>query len=84
MENRTRGANTYAYAGASPLRLKDPLGLFTIDQSCDELKCRSTASPFANVHDQIQRETTFECNSGLAYITDVGVRDCMLRRCDTP
>ena len=73
------GSRNYLYGLANPSRFADPLGLFSIDSSCDDLECVKLKRGFAL--ELLKQEITATC-SDLSLITDASLRKCASRQCD--
>jgi RHS repeat-associated protein len=78
-------SNLYRYGLNTPAMAKDPLGLFTVDPSCD---CAASYSPGGrsgsgrrNGWQTIVQETAQWCQRGLSRITDPRLRECLSRSC---
>jgi RHS repeat-associated protein len=80
-----RRVSVYAYALSRPTRLKDPLGLFTIDPSCDDLRCKQTdVGNVGNRYNQVKLEVEAAC-MGLDFTiyNDSSLLQCLQRKCET-
>ena len=74
-------SSVYGYALGNPLRLVDPLGLFTVDGSCDSCVHPILARDNRNLTSIISRETSAWCRSRLSEIVDINLRDCIEESC---
>jgi len=73
------GSRSYLYGLANPIRFADPLGLFSIDGSCNDLECLKLRRGFAL--DLLKQEIAATC-SDLSLITDAALRKCAQKQCD--
>jgi RHS repeat-associated protein len=80
-----RRVSVYAYALSRPTRLKDPLGLFTIDPSCDGLRCKPTdVGNVGNMYNQVKLEVAAACiGLDVTIYNDSSLLQCLQRKCDT-
>jgi RHS repeat-associated protein len=78
---------SFSYAEGAPLRGLDPLGLFTVDASCQRCSptrpFRSNPEMAPTLYDLVSNEVASFCASGLSSIQDVALRDCVRQSCRT-
>jgi RHS repeat-associated protein len=73
----------FGYALSRPTRFADPLGLFVIDKSCDNLGCLPQHG-YGSLLQQLKQETTSECATLEQTIYgDVALLRCLHQKCDT-
>lgn len=72
----------YTYSFSNPLTFLDPLGLFSIDPSCDDLGCRPTPG-YPSLYEQLRTEAEASCTTLDAEIWDPKLRECVKDRCDS-
>ncbi len=66
------GISTYGYVRSRPMRLVDPTGLFTVDQSCKD--CAAGVP-------EISKQAQQWCDTLKTVITDRKLKQCINRRC---
>ena len=73
----------YLYVSARPTRLRDTLGLFEMDDSCNPCisKPAGPNAPSANQYSAIYLSVQEACSTQLAKITDVPLRKCIGKSC---
>jgi RHS repeat-associated protein len=81
-EYDSRDAHEYAYVDLNPTRWIDPVGLFTIDKSCNDFDCTPAFDPQLTTLGQLREETEALCLSLDPLITNVALRKCIKRSCD--
>lgn len=75
------GSALYTYADSNPLHFVDPLGLYTVDRSCDTPdRCGVPRAP-GLLYQHVRSGTNRWCTTGLANIPDVALRRCIDRSC---
>jgi RHS repeat-associated protein len=77
-----RKGQLYRYALSNPLRYTDPMGLFTVDSSCDPCINPIRTNDNRSLSDIIRKEVAAACESKLDAIQDVNLRDCIQGSCD--
>lgn len=78
-----RKDQVYGYGLMNPLRFKDPLGLFSIDPSCDGLQCLRDNSSYANRREAYRQEGTGFCLNAANEVNDVALLTCIQARCES-
>jgi len=69
------GVGTYGYVLDNPLKYADPLGLFTVDESCNYCQFGENQADF------VRRQAEIDCRMVAITITDFRLAQCITERC---